>query len=143
MLPGAGFCHGVGMAKTPSLKVLVVDDHAAFRHQVRQMFDGMDAAITEAASGEEALQLFTADAPDWVVMDLRMPGMGGLKATEAIHRLDPAARIVMMSQFNEPEYAEQARTVGAFAFINKEELFRLPQIVRSERPSVPQSPLEP
>ncbi len=125
------------MATTEPLKILVVDDHPAFRAAVRQMFEDVNVLITEASSGEQALECFTAERPDWVVMDLRMPGMGGLKATEAIRQLDPRARVIVMSQFHEPEYIDQARRMGALEFINKEELYRLRQLIRSgqERPT--------
>jgi two-component system response regulator YesN len=62
-------------------------------------------------------------------MDMRMPGMGGLKATETLRRLDPAARVIVISQFTDAEYVEQARRVGALEFVNKEELSLLPQII--------------
>ena len=118
------------MSKVAPLKLLIVDDHAALRQMVRQLFDAREVTILEAATGEEAVALFSAEHPDWVVMDMRMPGMGGIKATEALRRLDPTARVIMISQFTDPEYVEQARRVGAQEFVNKENLSRLPQIIR-------------
>ena len=118
------------MSKTAPLKLLIVDDHAALRRTVRQLFDGPGVTILEASSGEEAVKLFGAEHPDWVVMDMRMPGMGGLKATETLRRLDPAARVIVISQFTDAEYVEQARSAGALEFVNKEELALLPQIIR-------------
>lgn len=117
------------MAKRSPIKLLVVDDHAAFRATVRQMFDGLNAVVIEAASGEEALQLFGSEHPDWVIMDLRMPGMGGIKATEAIHHLDASARVIVISQFTEPEWDEQARRAGAMEFVSKEHLAQLVSII--------------
>ncbi len=101
--------------------VLIVDDHAAFRETVGLAL-GDQVALSEASSGEEAVAKFTQLRPDWVVMDLRMPGIGGLEATRQICRLHPRARIVMLSQFHEPEYGELAREAGALAFFNKEDL---------------------
>ena len=118
------------MAKAAPLKILIVDDHAAMRRTVRQLFDEQDVTFLEAATGEEAAQRFATEHPDWVVMDLRMPGMGGLKATAAIRQLDPQARVVIISQFHHPETAEQARQAGAVEFVNKEDLHQLPQIIR-------------
>lgn len=117
------------MAKRSPIKLLVVDDHAAFRATVRQMFDGLNAVVIEAGSGEEALQLFSSEHPDWVIMDLRMPGMGGIKATEAIHHLDASARVIVISQFTEPEWDEQARRAGAMEFVSKEHLAQLVSII--------------
>src|SRR5262245_15378806 len=110
------------MAKAPPLKLLIVDDHAALRRTVRQLFDGTGTAILEASSGEEAVKLFGAEHPDWVVMGMRMPGMSGLKATEAVCKLDARARVIIVSQFADAEYVEQARRAGALEFVSKEEL---------------------
>ena len=96
---------------------------------VRQLFESAELTILEAGSGEEAVQLFAAEHPDWVIMDVRMPGMNGLQATEAICELDPAARVIAMSQFSDAEFIHQLRHAGALEFVNKEELSRLPQII--------------
>ena len=119
------------MSKAAPLKLLIVDDHAALRRTVRQLFDGPQVTILEASSGEEAVKVFGAERPDWVVMDMRMPGMGGLKATEALRKLDARARVIVISQFTDPEYAEQAKRAGALDFVNKEDLSQLPQIIGS------------
>jgi CheY-like chemotaxis protein len=120
------------MPKAPPIKLLIVDDHAELRRTVKQMFEGLDATFLEAGSGEEALEVSAAEHPDWVIMDMRMPGMGGLKATEAIHQLDPRARVVVISQFTEPEYAERARKAGAVEFVNKEDMARLVELIRRQ-----------
>jgi CheY-like chemotaxis protein len=125
------------MATRSPIKLLVVDDHAAFRATVRQMFDGLNAVVIEAGSGEEALQLFGSEHPDWVIMDLRMPGMGGIKATEAIHHLDASARVIVISQFTEPEWGEQARQAGAVGFVSKEHLAQLVSIIDQQSPLQP------
>jgi CheY-like chemotaxis protein len=118
------------MSKAAPLKLLIVDDHAALRRTVRQLFDGPGVTILEASTGEEAVKVFRTERPDWVVMDMRMPGMGGLRATEALRQLDPGARVIVISQFTDAEYAEQAQRSGAVEFVNKEELSLLPQIIR-------------
>ncbi len=120
------------MPKAAPLKILIVDDHAALRQMVRQILEGFEAVIFEAANGEDAVSLYRTERPDWVIMDLRMPGMGGLKATEAIRVIDAGARIIMISQFVEAEYSEQVRRAGALEFLNKEDLFRLPLIVQGQ-----------
>ena len=122
------------MSKAAPLKLLIVDDHAALRRTLRQLFDGPAVTILEASSGEEAVKVFGAEHPDWVIMDMRMPGMGGIKATEAIRQLDPQAWVIVISQFTEPEYREQARQAGATEFLNKEQMPRLAEIIRRPRP---------
>ena len=82
-------------------KLLVVDDHERFRTTVREIFEGY-AVVREADSGEAALREYQANPPDWIIMDLRMPGMGGLKATREILQLNPGARIILISESNRP-----------------------------------------
>ena len=113
------------MPKNNPLKLLVVDDHAEFRRTMRQTFADHDVSIIEAASGEEAVRLFGTERPDWVLMDLRMTGMGGLKATEAIRKLDPQARVIIISQFNELEHRHQALRAGAVDFVDKQDVAQL------------------
>lgn len=120
------------MPKRAPLKILIVDDHAALRRTVRQLFDAPDIEIVEASSGEEAIEAFGVEHPDWVIMDLRMPGMGGIKATETIHLANAGARVIVISQFDEPEYREQARKAGAVDFVNKENMAHLVSIIRSQ-----------
>ena len=112
-----------------ALKLLIVDDHAAVRRTVRQSFDASGVTILEADSGEEAVKLFAAEHPDWVIMDARLPGMSGLQATRAIRHLDPRARIIAISQFTDAEYIDEIRRAGALTFVSKEELSRLTQII--------------
>jgi len=122
------------MTKAGPLKILIVDDHAALRRTVRQMWEGAHVVILEAASGEEAVALFAAEHPDWVIMDVRMPGLGGLGATQAIRKFDPQARVIAMSQFTDADCVAAAERAGATQFVSKEHLFTLVQIIRSPSP---------
>ena len=71
---------GVGRPTTDRLsRVLVVDDDAAFRHRLRQILEADGLTVDEAADGRTALDAIVADRPDAIVLDLRMPGMGGLE----------------------------------------------------------------
>lgn len=124
--------HARVVPNTPLLKLLVVDDHEAFRRTMRQVLDSSTTQITEASSGEEGVRLFADVRPDWVVMDLRMPGMGGIKATEAIRQIDPKARVIAVSQFIETEYIDQARQAGAVEFVDKQDLSLLARIIRGQ-----------
>lgn len=124
------------MTRVVPLKILIVDDHAALRRTVRLMLEAAHVIILEAGSGEEAVACYAEEHPDWVVMDVRMPGMGGLRATQAIRKLDPQARVIAMSQFREPDCAAAAEQAGAMRFVNKEDLSLLPRIILSDRASL-------
>ena len=127
---GRSLLHPRAMTKAAPLKLLIVDDHAAMRGTLRLIFEGQLVTLVEAATGEEAIRLFTAERPDWVIMDVRMPGMGGIKATKAIRQLDRTARIVLISQFAESEHHDLALQAGAVEFVDKEHLSTLPRIIQ-------------
>jgi DNA-binding NarL/FixJ family response regulator len=116
------------------ISVLVVDDQAAFRDAMREIVEataGLELA-GEANSGEEAITAVSALAPRVVIMDKRMPGMGGLAACRAITDLDPTI-IVILCSVEDPDPAT-ARAHGAAAMIHKRDLSRtrLLEIVRAQ-----------
>jgi two-component system invasion response regulator UvrY len=73
----------------------------------------------EAQSGEAACQMFAELAPDVVVMDLGMPGMGGLEALRRIRARNPAARVLALSAHDDPMHARRALREGALGFLSK------------------------
>jgi two-component system invasion response regulator UvrY len=119
------------MTNAVPLKILIVDDHAALRRTVRQMLEAAHVTCLETNSGEEAVALFAAEHPDWVIMDVRMPGLGGLGATQAIRKLDPQARVIAISQFTDPDCVGAAERAGVTQFVNKEHLGDLAHIINS------------
>ncbi len=104
-----------------SIKVLLTDDHAVVRSGVRRLLEQHDGieVIAEADSGEQAYQLFGECLPDVVVMDMSMPGMGGLEALRRIVARYSAARIIMFSMHENATFATQALTSGAVGYVAK------------------------
>ena len=81
-----------------SLRVLIVDDHDLFRTGLRNLLEEQGVNIVgEASSGNEAVRIVRELAPDVVVMDLNMPGMGGVEATRHISAIAPLTRVVMLT----------------------------------------------
>ena len=108
----------------PAVQVLVVDDQAVFREalgDVVRAAPGMEL-VGEAASGEEAVAAVEALSPRLVIMDKRMPGIGGIEATKAIRTRFPHVVVVLVS-VEEPA-AEALAASGAAAFLPKRELSR-------------------
>jgi DNA-binding NarL/FixJ family response regulator len=104
-----------------TITVLLVDDHALVRRGFRRLLDD-DASISvvgEASNGIEAVQLASELAPQVVVMDSAMPGMGGLAATRAILASAPATAILMLSMHSEETLVRQAMEAGARGYILK------------------------
>src|SRR5512143_409762 len=92
------------------LSVLVVDDHPVVRAGLQAMIDAQPdmETVAEAATGEEAVDLFRRHQPAVTLMDLRMPGMGGVEAIAAIHRLSPQACILVLTTSNGEENIHRA-----------------------------------
>ncbi|MFL6600018.1 MAG: response regulator [Steroidobacteraceae bacterium] len=103
------------------IRVLLVDDHAVVRTGFRLLLQSQpDITVTaEAQSGEAACQMFAELGPDVVVMDLGMPGMGGLEALRRIRARDPAARVLALSAHDDPMHARRALREGALGFLSK------------------------
>ena len=106
-------------------KLLIVDDHAGVRTMIRQLAALPDHAVCECASGEEAVRLAREFAPDVVTMDLNLPGLGGLAATDVICGKHPAIQVVIVSAYDQPELRTAARGAGAMGFIAKDNLGEL------------------
>ncbi len=103
------------------ITVMLVDDHAVVRAGYRLLLSQSSQIeiVREAERGEEACQFYAECQPDVVVMDLSMPGMGGLAAIRRIRARDPEARILAFSIHDETVYAERALEAGASGYIMK------------------------
>ncbi|MEI9851499.1 MAG: response regulator transcription factor [Sphingomonas sp.] len=108
-----------------TIRILVVDDHLVVRHGVAQLLSAApDVTIVgEAENGEEALLLCQKLCPDIVLMDIRMPGMGGLAAAEAIRRFHPKARVIGLSTFAEDHTVAAMLATGAHGHLPKSVTF--------------------
>lgn len=102
------------------IRVLLVDDHALVRMGFRMLLGnaGIDV-VGEAGSGEEACTMYPALDPDVVVMDLSMPGMGGLEAVRRLLAQDPDARILALSAHEDAAHPQRVLRAGALGYLTK------------------------
>jgi len=103
------------------IRVLLVDDHAVVRTGFRLLLQAHReiTVVGEADSGEAACQRYLELTPDVVVMDLGMPGMGGLEALKRIRARDAHARVLTLSAHDDPLHARRALREGARGFLSK------------------------
>ncbi|MFW7414601.1 response regulator [Demequina sp. SO4-18] len=103
------------------IRVGLVDDQAMVRVGLRMILEAEEdiEIVGEAADGADARALVHDHAPDVVLMDIRMPGMDGLAATEQVLAAHPEARVVILTTFDDDEYVYQALRVGASGFLLK------------------------
>ena len=111
------------------MNYLVVDDHPMTRQAVIDCLREPGDAFAKAGTGEEAIEYCQRHSPDWIIMDVKMPGRGGLFATREITTRRPDARIVVMSQYADDMMAAGARAAGAIDFIGKDRIAELPEIL--------------
>ena len=104
-----------------SLRVLIVDDHDLFRTGLRNLLEEQGVVIVgEAATGAEAVKIVREIAPDVVVMDLNMPGMGGVDATRHITAIAPLTRVVMLTISEDDGDVMDAILAGACGYLLKD-----------------------
>jgi len=103
------------------VKILLVDDHELVRSGIRLILEGIStfSVVAEVKSGEEAIRYCRHDAPDIVLMDVNMPGIGGLEATKAIARMSENIRVICISMHTENPIPAKVMQMGAFGFITK------------------------
>ncbi|MEU0544443.1 response regulator transcription factor [Nocardia sp. NPDC005978] len=105
-----------------SIRVLIVDDQHLVRAGLRMLChtDADLEVVGEAATGREAVRLTEQLTPDVVLMDLRMPGMDGIRATAAILAIRPSTRVLVLTTFDDDEHLYPALAAGACGFLVKD-----------------------
>ena len=103
------------------IRLLIVDDHPAFRRGLELMLSDVDdiEVVAQAASGEEAVELAARFAPDVVLMDLRMPGLDGIESTRRLKRLHSSLSVVVLTMFEDDASVFAAMRAGARGYVLK------------------------
>ncbi|WP_298446997.1 UvrY/SirA/GacA family response regulator transcription factor [uncultured Marinobacter sp.] len=103
------------------IRVLVVDDHELVRSGITRMLaDDPDIDVVgQSPSGEDAIDFVRKERPDIVLMDIRMPGIGGLEATRRILRIDDTIRVIVVTACADDPYPARVMQSGASAYITK------------------------
>ena len=100
--------------------MLVADDDAGTRDLLRALLEEQGFSVVgQAESGEEAVAITPELRPDVVLMDLRMPGMGGIEATRRIREVDPRVQVVLLTVHDEKSLEASAQQAGAYCYLVK------------------------
>ena len=141
------------MPAQEKIKVLIVDDIADTRENLKRLlqFDQMIEVIGAARSGREAIEISHQLKPDVVIMDINMPDMDGITATEAIRRKVPYTQVVILSVQSDASYMRRAMLAGARDFLTKPPMIdeltaairRAGAMAADERSKAPMFPMGP
>jgi two-component system, NarL family, invasion response regulator UvrY len=121
---------GVVADESTTIRVMIVDDQQPFRAAARAVVERVAGfeLVAEVESGEEAVQVAAEATPQLVLMDINMGELDGIEATRLITGSDPTIRVVLVSTYTLDDLPPTARTSGAIAYVNKDELS--PRVIR-------------
>lgn len=104
------------------IRLLLIDDHAIIRQGIKALLRSRPQlqVVAEAGSGEEGIALCELHAPDVVLLDLVMPGMGGVEAARQIKRVSPRTQIIVLTSYHEDEHILPAIRAGALSYLLKD-----------------------
>lgn len=116
------------------MNVMVVEDNARVREFIKQILseelDNLEQ-VYELEDGTDVVQTYTDVRPDWVLMDIEMKEMDGLAASRALLEKFPDAKIIIVTQYDEPGYRRTAEEVGVSTYLLKEHLVDLPEMLHN------------
>ena len=104
------------------IRVLLADDHALFRHGMKSLLESEPdiRVIGEAGNGREAIRFAADTRPDVILMDIQMPELDGVKATQSILEIDPKFKVIMITMYRQDSYVFEAVKAGARGYILKD-----------------------
>ncbi|HYB40263.1 MAG TPA: response regulator [Candidatus Methylomirabilis sp.] len=130
-----------GSAPEPRARIMLIDDERQFREMLAEYLAGKGFEVSEAESGEEALARIPAVAPDLVLLDLMMSGIGGLETLRRIKLIRPEMRVVMVTAIDDLDVARSALNAGAADYVTKPFSFQyLDAVLEIHVPAEPAAP---
>ena len=117
--------------------IQIVDDNPNMRGAIKSVLSEPGVDFVESTDGDEAVSQFVSRIPDLVLMDIRMGTTDGIAATEAIRRHSPAARVVMVTQYDDDDLRAAARNAGAVGYVLKDDLSQLLPFIQHTSEGLP------
>ena len=112
------------------MKVLLVEENNAVRRVIRYLVRSPETSIQECVDASDAIAAYVTCHPDFVVMDIGMQNLDGIATCRQIKAIDPAARIVIVSDYDDASLRESARDAGACGYVIKDNLIELPGLLK-------------
>ena len=122
------------------ISLLIAEDNEKMRRLIKSLLGDLVSVVWECSDGAEALAAYNRHRPDFVLMDIQMKLMDGITATRRIKAADPAARIIIVTDYDQADLREAARQAGACAFVAKENLLELVRFLQEQSANPSQSP---
>ena len=110
---------------------MIVDDNPDMRRLIRSIVGDLAGSVYECADGAQAFQAYATHEPDWVLMDIEMGPLDGITATREIKSAFPAAQIVIVTEYDDPDWRQEARNAGACAYVLKDNLPEVRRILQA------------
>jgi DNA-binding NarL/FixJ family response regulator len=112
------------------MKILLVEENRAMRGMIRQLVTSPGTWIQECVDSADAKAAYAVSRPDFVIMDIGMKDADGIAVSRQIRAMDPAARIVLVSDYDDAVLRERARHAGACGYVLKDNLLELVDLLR-------------
>jgi CheY-like chemotaxis protein len=113
------------------MKILIVEDNQTIRQLIRRFVGTAVNTFFECEDGSQALDAYKQHQPDWVLMDIMMPGTDGMTATRAIHQAFPQAKIVIITSYDDEDLRQAAADAGAYGYVLKDNLLEISTLMRT------------
>jgi len=118
-----------GQPRLQKMKLLIVEDHPAVRKLIRSIVHDLADDIRECNDGSDALAAYAEFSPDVVLMDIEMKKIDGISASGLIRKANPHARVIMVTNYDDPALREAAALAGACGYVLKRDLLDLRRIL--------------
>jgi len=115
------------------MNILIVEDNEQMRRMVKMLTRDLVESVFECGDGAGALSAYAEHHPDWVLMDIDLPGVDGISATRQIVAAHPEARIVIVTNYDDAGLREAARSAGACEYVVKADLIEIRRILAAAR----------
>jgi CheY-like chemotaxis protein len=115
------------------MNILIVEDNRAIRQLIRRFVGAARNTFFECEDGSQALDAYRLHQPDWVLMDVMMPGTDGITATRALCQAFPQAKIIIITNYDDDDLRQAAAEAGASGYVLKENLFEVLTLMQTDK----------